>query len=78
MQFLSKKNDREDGMSHAKSLCALADLIISYANREDFPQAERERHLFCAETLRRAQRGEMTYLEAAELMEANAVAKQAF
>jgi hypothetical protein len=58
-----------------QALRALADLIIFYAGRTDIPQSEREGHLRCAETLRRAQRGEMTYLEAAEEMDANAVAK---
>lgn len=48
---------------------ALADLIIFYASRADIPPADREGHLRCAETLRRAQRGELTYLEAAEEME---------
>lgn len=58
-----------------QALRALADLIISYANREDIPQAERERHLFCAETLRRAQRGGITWQQAVEETEANEAAK---
>lgn len=61
-----------------EALRALADLIISYAGRDDIPQAEREGHLRCAETLRRAQRREITYLEAAEEMEASMAAKRAF
>lgn len=62
-------------MNHAKSLRALAGLIISYAGREDIPQADRETHLRCAETLRRAQHGEITYLEAADDMDAKEAAK---
>ena len=58
-----------------QALHALADLIISYTARDDIPQADRERHLFCAEMLCRAQRGEVTYLEAAEAIEANEVVK---
>lgn len=54
---------------------ALADLIILYANRTDIPQVDREGHLRCAETLRRAQRGEMTWQQAVETMEANEAAK---
>ncbi len=61
-------------MNHSEqALRALADLIISYSNRTDIPQADREGHLRCAEMLRRAQDGEMTYLEAADAMEASAV-----
>jgi hypothetical protein len=62
-------------MNKEQALRALADLVISYANRTDIPQADREGHLRCAETLQKAQRGEMTCLEAAEEMDANAVAK---
>lgn len=58
-----------------QSLRALADLIILYSNRDDIPQADREGYLRCAETLRRAQRGEITYLEAAEEMEESMRAK---
>lgn len=58
-----------------QALRALADLIILYAGRDDIPQADRGGHLHCAETLRRAQRGEITYLEAAEEMDANEAAK---
>lgn len=62
-------------MNSDQALRALADLIILYAGRDDIPQADREGHLRCAETLRRAQRGEITYLEAAEEMDANEAAK---
>ena len=62
-------------MNHEQAFRALADLIISYADRDDIPQAERDGHLRCAETLRRAQRGEIAYSEAAEEMEASMVAR---
>lgn len=57
-----------------KTLRALADLIIN-ASRTDIPQVDREWHLRCAETLQKAQRGGITYLEAAEEMEAKEVAR---
>lgn len=53
---------------------ALADLIISYANRTGIPQADREGHLRCAETLQKAQRGEITWQQAVEKMEVNEAA----
>jgi hypothetical protein len=62
-------------MNHEQAINALANLIMSYANRDDIPQEERGRHLFCVETLRRARRGEITYLEAANAMEAFMAAK---
>lgn len=62
-------------MNSEQAFRALADLITSYANRTDIPQAEREGHLRCAETLRRAQRGEITWQQAVEIMEANEEAK---
>ena len=58
-----------------QALRALADLIISYASRTDIPQMDREGHLRCAETLRRAQRGEITWQQAVEMMEGNEAAK---
>jgi hypothetical protein len=58
-----------------EAIRALADLIISYAGRTDIPQADRDAHLRCAEILRRARHKEITYLEAAEEMEASMVAK---
>ena len=61
-----------------EAIRALANLIISYIDRDDIPQTEREGHLRCAEILRRAQRGEITYFEAADEMEAFMVAKRAF
>ncbi len=54
---------------------ALADLIILYANRTGIPQGDREWYLRCAETLRRAQRGEITWQQAVEMMEVNEAAK---
>lgn len=58
-------------MNHNQAFRALADLIILYAGRTDIPQADREEHLRCAETLRRAQRGEITWQQAVEMMEGN-------
>jgi len=66
-------------MNHSEqAFRALADLIISYANRTDIPQSEAERHLFCAETLRKAQNMEITYLEAVEEIESSTVVNRAF
>ena len=62
-------------MNSEQAFRTLADLIISYVNRTDIQQAEREGHLRCAETLRRAQRGEITWQQAVEMMESNEAAK---
>jgi hypothetical protein len=67
--------DGDGGMNCEQSLRALANLIILYANRDDIPQVDRAGHLRCAETLRKAQRGEMTCLEATEEMDAKEAAK---
>ncbi len=67
--------DREAAMNHEQAINALADLIMSYAIRDDIPQEERQGHLFCAETLRRARRGEITYSEAVEEMDAKEAVK---
>ena len=62
-------------MDSDQAFRALADLIISCANRTDIPQEDRDGHLRCAETLRRAQRGEITWQQAVEMMEADEAAK---
>lgn len=62
-------------MNHEQAFRALADLIIFYASRADIPPADREGHLRCAETLHRAQRGEITWQRAVEMMETSEAAK---
>lgn len=63
-------------MNHSdQALRALADLIMLYVGRDDIPQTDREGYLCCAETLQKAQRGEITWQQAVERMETNEAAK---